>query len=314
MKINSLKCVCAIGALATTLTASAGGLQSAHVMGDPGWVIHVDCDALKQTALGKFILDEMDKPEAQKKLTAFQTVFDVDPRKQLHGLTLYSSSKSQEDGVLLVYADIDVKRLTTLAEGAKEHESTTHGKHTIHSWIDENKAKKDGGKPRTYSAIHNGKVLVFSQKEAPIANALDVLDGAKPNLSQNKSYARLGSSGQSFLVGAASKVDLPQNDPNAAAVLKQTKMFWLSAGEAKGNVDINLSIETENEEVAKNIESIGKGLVGLLALQKDKPDSAKIAQGLSINQSSAEVTAKLSLPSDQIVGMIQKKPAKKAEN
>ena len=313
MKMNYLKGILTslVVALAAGV-ATAGPLQSKDVAGEPGFVIHVDCDALKQSEVGKFILTELDKPESEKKLAAFETIFGIDPRKQLHGLTLYSSSKSSDDGVLLVYADIDAKRLTTLAEGAKEHESTKHGKHTIHGWLDESKAKKDGGKPRTYSAIHNGKVVVFSQKEGRVADALDVLDGSKPNLGTSKNFARLNSAGKSFLVGAARKLEIPNADP-AAQVLKQSKMFWLSAGESDGKVELTLTLETADEETAKQVESVGRGLAGILALQKENTNAVRLSQALTIEQSKTEVVAKLTLRAADIMGMINVKKEKTAE-
>ena len=145
--------------LAAAFNAAAGPLQRNDVASDPIWVLHVDCDALKQTVVGKYVLGEMEKPEAQKKLAAFQAIFNLDLRTALHGLTLYGTASEPQDGVVLLYADFDAARLTTLAEGAKEHKSTTRGNHTIHSWLDEKKSAKDGVKPRTYAAIHNGKVI-----------------------------------------------------------------------------------------------------------------------------------------------------------
>ena len=195
MKRNLLKSALAGGlALAATFTAVAGPLQPTDVVNDPVWVLHVDCDALKQTVVGKYVLGEMEKPEAQKKFAAFQAIFNFDPRKELHGLTLYGTSSEPEDGVLLVYADFDPARLTTLAEGAKEHAATTRGNHTIHSWLDEKKPAKDGVKPRTYAAIHNGRVI-FAQKESRVVDALDVLDRIRANLSADTAYSGLGANG-----------------------------------------------------------------------------------------------------------------------
>jgi len=45
-------------------------------------VVHLDCDALKQTVVGKHVLSEMEKPEAQKKLAAFQAIFNLDLRNR----------------------------------------------------------------------------------------------------------------------------------------------------------------------------------------------------------------------------------------
>src|SRR5438094_271015 len=89
--------------LAAAFATFAGPLQRADVAGEPAWLAHVDCDKLRSSSLGQFFLAELDKPEAKDKLAALQTIFSFDLRKQLHGLTLYSTSDSPEDGVLLVY-------------------------------------------------------------------------------------------------------------------------------------------------------------------------------------------------------------------
>jgi len=299
---------CLLGGI---ITSTAGPLQRSDVIKDPVWILHLDCDALRPTAVGKYVLDEMQKPDAEKKLAEFQTIFGIDPRTALHGVTLYGTSVAQEDGVLLLYADFDAARLTTLAEGAKEHKSTKHGKHVIHGWRDEKKPEKDGVKPRTYAAIHGGKVVIFGQKEGRIAQALDVLDRTKPNLAASTQFGSFGDGGENaVIVGAARKLDLPASDPNAA-VLKQSKMASLSLGELQGKVQGTLKLEADSEEVAKQMESVGRGLVGLLALQKEKPENGKLAQGLSIQQEGARITVKLSLPAADLVGMMKFGAAKK---
>lgn len=311
MKRNLWKCALVGGPLlAAAITVAAGPLQRGDVPNDPVFVIHVDCDTLRQSVIGKYLMEEMEKPEAKKKIAAFQTIFSFDPRKELHGLTVYGPTTDQEDGVLLVYADFDAARLTTLAEGAKKHESVTHGRHVIHSWIDENKPSKKSANSRTYSAIH-GKVVIFAQKESRVADALDVLDRTKPNLTGSTKYASLGAGEQgTFIQGAATKIVGPPSDPNAA-VLKQAKMFLLNIGESQQRIYASLNLETDSEEVAKQIESVARGLVGLMALQKDKPESTKLAQGLTIQQAGSSIVAKLSLPAEDVVGMMKSSAAKK---
>jgi hypothetical protein len=258
--------------------------------------------------VGQFILSEMEKPEAQKKFEAFQAIFSFDPRRELHGATLYGASKAEEDGVLLIYADFDAARLTTLAEGAKDHKSSMHGSHTIHHWIDEKKKAKDGVQPRTYAAIH-GKVVIFAQKERRVIEALEVMDRARPNLGANAEFAGLDS-GSAFLRGAARKMSMPEGDPNAA-VFKQAKMITLTVGEANRKLEAALALQTDSEEVARSIEAVGRGLIGLMSLQKDKPESQKFAQGLAVEQTGTAVTVKLSLPADDAIGMLKAAEAKK---
>ena len=313
MKSNLWKGVltgsCLLGAM---IGSTASSLQRGDVIKDPVWVLHLDCDALRSAAVGKYLLGEMEKPDAEKKIASFQAIFSFDPRTALHGVTLYGASVAQEDGVLLLYADFDAARLTTLAEGAKEHKSTKHGKHVIHSWLDEKKREKDGVKPRVYAAIHGGKVVIFGQKESRVALALDVLNKTKPNLTASTQLGKLGDGSENAIIlGAARKLEMLSSDPNAA-VLKQSKMASLSIGESQGQVQGTLKLEADSEEVAKQMESIGRGLVGLLALQKDKPDNTKLAQALSIQQEGVSVTVKLSLPAGDMIGMMKAGAAKKA--
>ena len=182
----------AAGLVIVGLTAMAAPLKRSDVPAEPSWVLHVDCDALRSTAVGQYLLTEMDKPDAQAKFAVFQTLFSFDPRKQLHGLTLYSGGSTPKEGVLLVYADFDPERLVTLAQAAKDSRNTTYKQHVIYNWIDEKKKAKNGVKPRTYAAIQGAQVVVFGQQEACVAQALDVLDRALPSLSSSSGLPEVG--------------------------------------------------------------------------------------------------------------------------
>jgi len=300
---------CVLGLLAAIPAAHSAPLRRADVIADPVWGLHVDADGLRPTTIGNFLFSELAKPEAQKKLAAFQAIFNFDPAKSLHGVTLYGASKAQDDGVVLVYADFDAARLTVLAEGAKEHAATNHGSYTIHGWLDEKKTATDGVKPRVYAAIH-GNVVIFGQKLGRVADALDVLDGAKPNLSASAQFAKLERASV-FIQGAARKPELPGSDPNSA-VLKQSNMGTLLVGETQGAVAADLILDTDTADVATQMETIGKGLIGLMSFQKDKPDSQKLAQFLSVKSDGASVTLHLALPANEAVEMIKADQARKA--
>lgn len=310
MKMNLAKlgvgaCFLLVGA------AFAGPLQRNDVVSEPTWVAHLDCDALRRTAIGKQLLTEMDKPDAQKKLAAFQTIFGVDPRKDLHGVTAYGATKAEADGVVVAYADFDAERLITLVAANADYEVTEYGRHKIHSWIDEKKKAKDGVKPRSYGAIYKDKIII-GQKQSRVAEALDLMDRKGANLAGNAAFSRLGSAAEgAFVVGAARALDLPGNDPGAS-VLKQAKMIWLTAGEAQGRVEIKLNLDTANEETAKQVGDVCRGLLAVLALQTDKPDAVKLGQAITIDQAASGILAKLSLPAGEVVQMIKDKSEKKA--
>jgi hypothetical protein len=314
MKPNLLKLLFCVGTLATaglTGLGLAAPLQRADVAADPAWLAHLDCDGLRPTPIGQFLLSEMDKPDAQAKLAAFQAIFSFDLRTQLHGLTLYSTGDNPKDGVLLIYADFDAERLLTLAKAAKDSQSTTYKQHVIYNWIDEKKKARNGVRPRVYAAIQ-GKRLVMSQTEARVAAALDVLDGATPNLSASKAFPQLGAAGDtSFLEGAARKLDLAAEDPNAA-LFRLSRLARLQVSGNSQQVSAVLTLEANDEETAGQMVTVAQGLVALMKLQKEKPEAAKLGSAITLKQDGPSIVAKATLPANDLIEMMKADAARKA--
>jgi hypothetical protein len=314
MNTNFLKsAMYASGLIAATITARSAPLQRSDVAAEPAWVLHVDCDALRPTAIGQFLLTEMEKPDAQAKFAAFQSILGFDPRTQLHGLTLYTTGKAPEDGVLLVYGDFDPERLLTLAKAASDYHSTTYKQQTIHNWIDEKKKDKEGVKPRVYAALQGKHIAVFAQQETRVGQALDVLNRATPNLAGSGVFPQLGASGStSILQAAARKLDIPDSTPNAA-LLRLAKAARLDISEAQGQLRGTLRLEAGSEEVATQMALVGQGLVALLKLQNEASGPVKLAEGLSLKQDGAAVVASLTFPTSGALELMKADAAKKAE-
>lgn len=290
----------------------AGPLQRADVPGNPAWVLHLDFDGLRGTALGEYFLSEMDKPEPQARLAAFQTIFNFDLRTGMHGATLFSPTKDPHDGVLLVYASFDAGRLETLAKAAKEYSSTPYKQHVVHSWIDERRPARDGAKPRTYAAIFGNRVVIFGQRDASVKGALDVLDRNAPNLAATGEFSQLGrAQGASFVQAAARKMDMAASDPNAA-VFRLSEEVRLEVAETARQVSVSLALQAGEEEAAKHINSIAQGLVALMKMQTDKPHNVKLAEATTITQSGQVVFATATLPADHLIALAKADAARKA--
>ncbi|MGO8927368.1 MAG: hypothetical protein ACLQU3_10830 [Limisphaerales bacterium] len=303
----------ACGLAAAGLSAFAGPFQRGDVAAEPAWVVHVDCDSLRPTAIGQYLLAEMEKPEAKAKLVEVQNVFGFDPRKQLHGLTLYSTGKVPQEGVLMVYGDFDADRLITMVSGAQDYQTTPYKKHVIHNWIDEKRKAVNGVQPRVYAAIQGAHIIVLAQQEARVAQALDVLDRAAPSLAASGVFPQMGASGSTSIIQAAArKLDLPDSTPNAA-ILRLAKGARLQADVGQGQLRATLKLETSDPDVAQQITIVGHGLVALMKLQKDNPGSLKLAEALSLKQDGAGVVATLSIPTSEVIELIKADMARKAQ-
>lgn len=314
MNVNFLRTAFyACGLAAAGLPALAGPFQRADVAAEAAWVVHVDCDSLRPTAVGQYILAEMDKPDAKAKLAELQTTFNFDLRKQLHGLTLYSTGKAPEDGVLLVYGEFDADRLLTTAKAAQDYQSTPYKQHVIHNWIDDKKKPVKGVMPRVYASLVGARILVFAQQEARVAQALDVLDRASPNLAASGVFPQMGAGDSASIIQAAARrLDLPDSTPHAA-ILRLAKGSRLQVGEGQGKIKASLSLETSDPEVAQQMAMVGQGLLALLKLQKDNPSSLKIAEGLSLKQDGAGVVATLAIPTGEVIELMKADAARKAQ-
>jgi hypothetical protein len=310
MNANTLKATfCAL--TLTALNALSAPLQRADVPADPFWLAHVDCDGVRPTPVGQFILTEMQKPEAQAKLAAFHSIFSFDLRTQLHGLTLYSTGPRPEDGVLLVYADFDADRLVTLAKAAKDSQNTNHNQHVIYNWSDEKKHGRRGAEPRVFASI-NGKRVIFGRRESSVAGALDVLDGLSPNLASTQTFLPLGGSGDnSFLEGAARKLDVPTDEPKAA-IFRLSKLARLQVGGTAQQVNATLTLDANEEEVAAQMATVAQGLIALGKLQNEKPEAVKLANAISLKQDGANVVARLSLPAEDVLAIMKADAERKA--
>jgi len=301
----------AAGLLAAGFNLPATQLQRADVAANSVWVLHINADALRPTAIGKYILAELEKPEAQAKLSVFQNMFSFDLRTQLHGLTLYSAGSTPQDGVLIVYADFDADKLVTLAKAANDSQNNSHNGHAIYNWVDDSKKRHHGDQQRVYASIQ-GNRIIFGQREAAVSQALDVLDGSAPNLSTAKAFSQLGGAGDTTLLsGAARKLDLSQSDPNAA-IFRLAKSVRLQVGEVQQHLIGTLTLEANDDEVATSMMAIAQGMIGLMKLQKDKPEATKFVQALALKLDGSSIVVTLDLPTDDVVSAMNASAERKA--
>jgi hypothetical protein len=281
------------------------------VAADPALLLHVDCDALKSSSVGQSILSE---PDIQDKLAALGAIFDFDLRKQLHGLTVYTTEEHPKDGALIVYADFDPNRLITLAKAAEGFQSATNSSHVIYSWLDDKKKAKDGERPRVCGAILGHRV-VFGQNETHLADALDVIDGKTPSFSGKKGLPEADAGESILLQGVMLKFDFDSTDQNAA-IFKMSKSVRVKLCEAAGNMVATVRFEASDADTANNIANIAQGLLAVLKMQKSDANALKLANAIVIKQDGATVGLTLSVPSSELIDTIkegQKKAEEKAQ-
>jgi hypothetical protein len=298
--------------LAGTLPGRSAPMPKAQVPADAVWYLHLDIDKLKTTQIGQWFMGELDKPEAQQKLASFQAIFNFDPRQKIKDCTLFSRGNSPEDAVLILRGTFDTGRLATLARMGKEYKSRQHRDYTIHGWLDESRKTKAGGHPRSYGAIHTTGAVVLGQKPERVGEALDVMDGILAGLDKGKLFAEAAAVQQgAVLVGAARRTEGAQFAPNVE-IFRHFKTMNLAANEGQDQLGVELGIEAESEDAARNLQAMAQGLLAWTAIQGDKTGASRWLQGLSVAQKGAQVSASLKLPTVDVIQMLKDGQGRKA--
>jgi hypothetical protein len=297
--------------LLTAVCSWAGALDRTAVSADAVWIAHLDVDNFKQTAVGRHVLAEMEKPEAANKLAAFQAIFSFDPREDITALTLYGVGNEPKDGVLILDGQFDTGHLTTLVKGAKDYTSSNHGTHVIHEWTDEKKERQGRKDAHTVAAMHGGRI-VFGQTFERVAGALDVLDGRSANLDGTAYFTESSDTGNAFLQVATRKVEVPTGKPHSA-LLRQAEYLSLTAEEQGGRVGMDLFAQAASDEVAERMRQVADGLIALASMQTNKPSAAALAQATTLYHSGNQLTASIDLAADDVVQWMKDQEAKKAQ-
>ncbi len=290
----------AAAAFAPATPGFAAPLERKDVAADPALLLHVDCDALRNSAVGQSVLNE---PEVQDKLAAVGALFDFDLRKQLHGLTVYTTMEHPKDGALILYADFDTNRLITLAKAADHFQSVTNGSHVIYSWLDDKKKGKEGAPPRVFGAIL-GHRLVFGQTQAHLADALEVMEGHAPNFSRSRALPDPATGETALIQGVILKFDFDSPDPNAA-IFKMSKSVRLQLSEMGSSLAATVNFEAADADSATQVAAIAQGLVAILKLQKADANALKLANAIALKQNGPAVGLTVSFPSSEVIDMIK---------
>ena len=288
------------GMVLAAVTVQASPLQAERVGAGARWVAHVDVDKLKTTQCGRYLLDQLDKDEPNRKLLAFQAMFNFDPRKDVSAVTFYGIDNRPENTVTLVRGTFDTQRLETLVRAGDEYEETKHGNHVVHSWID----RKHGERRMFASIMGDGTVVLAGEKA--VQTALDVLDGLAPKAAAGTFPGLTPDRQTAIFIASADLAGVTNVNPRAA-ILSQASTAYLALTESGDQFQADIGLGAKTVEAATQIESVARGMIALAMLgQEDRPELAKMAGATTIVRTGLKVDVALHYPAaDLIAGLRQ---------
>jgi type II secretory pathway component PulC len=272
-------------------------MQFKEVSADAKWLAHVDVDAMRSSAVMKKLGDEcLEGGRLGKCFDKMTQQCGMDPREDLHGLTLYGTKIARGHGVLIIRADMDRDLLVEKAKKAPDYRTVKHRSYEIHTWTQ----RKSGQERKAAGALHKPDVLVLASSVGLLEKALDVLDGRVAGLKAGeKPLAAEVPKGTMFLARAMEIRKSPVAETHP--LCSQLSGFDYAEGEHEGRWSGYLTFTAENEEVAERVESALKGLRAVLWLEaKPAPKLQQLLDKVDFDQDGEVVTAKFKSPVEEV--------------
>jgi hypothetical protein len=270
--------------------------------------MHVDVDAMRHSV----VLDkaykkclEMHK-EAAQHMDKLPGMIGMDPRKDLHGITVYGKELDKRKGVLIVHADVNQKLLKEKAAKAQDHKVNKCGDYEVHSWT----MKCHKGTQTAFGAFFKPNVMVFGSCQDAVEAALAVLAGKSPGITGRDSPLAGRTLPGSMFIARAGAVDPKTRCP----VLKQADSYRVAAGENDGKSFYRARLNMKTTEAVGQVKAITEGFRAVVSLNKGMdPEVLKLIDGLKVAGEGKTLTLSWSAKADDVWAAIEKAAKKMGE-
>ncbi len=273
--------------LAYTGATQAAPLNLAQVASDSQWFVHLDVDAMRESSLVRnaYMAGTQQWAELEVWIGMACDQVGVDPRTDLHGLTMFGTKLGKLEGVALIDAQMRPEAMIDRAKGESGYQSTRYGQREIHSWTD--------GENTVTGAFFTPALLVVARTQKEIQQALDVLDGKATSLAKKPGVpivpAPEGTMLQAWVQGLAN-TPLPLKSP----AIKKSQALSLLVGENGGQVSASTRLVMQTPDVAKKVYAVLEGVRSAAELQyEDNPRIMAVVRQVKLSVSDCTVCLEL---------------------
>ena len=280
---------------ATTLlfasAALAAPVDSAHIPASADWFLHVDLDKLAQGKMAD-LLKELDKDKGADNPLRF---FEIQDGRASGGFTLYGSVSDPEDVVLLMQGLTDQDELIKEVSKSGKYETSEHGDHTIHSWVEKD-GKRGKNKHRVYMTFVDEVSALISGGESALEEALDFhAKGGNPH------GEKLG---DGAIVGHVD-VDaiLKEVDPEAAVFDLASEIdFSVQLNKDEELVGV-IQLTSKDEDRAKRLSRMIDGMVAFASEAAEHEGLWTPDENFEIEQKGDSIEVKFTIPVKELKKM-----------
>lgn len=307
----------ATGLLAAVLLSIPSILPAApfdplSVSADAKFVAFFDLEAGRKTALGGWAMQRLQEdPKYQQFEQTMINAAGFMPATDITDVTIYGDKYADEpDATLLIRGVFDSNKLANALTFAQGFKSDVYNKHTIMSWIDEEKDRP------VHACIIDDKTIVMTSNVERLMSSIDVLDDSTKAMKDDSPLPRpTHKDAWAFAVGA----DL-QSSP---AVIKNDALNGVldrgvfEIAEEGGRSSLILTLQTQTPEQAQQALNAANGLKALVQMAANRrppvPERAKLgadlAKATTVQAAGNTVSLVLALENEEAKDLLERAAA-----
>lgn len=300
VKIHVLSCLALLA-----LKAFAGPFDGSKVAADAKWVIHLDADAFRKSALGQYAIEKFLKPKLEENEQFKKLNLSIN-LQNISGLTAYGSAFDKNpEGVLVLSTTADVKKdldtlvgMAALSENEKKDVVMLQEKPFLLYSI----------KDQIFVAPGVANSVLIAKSREMLEQGREVALGKGDNLSKTKGLNDYpAANAKSFLMVMAEGFNDIEGIPPQAHVLREAKGARLLLGESDENLFLNLVFKAKDESASTKIQQIFQGIVALVSLSQPDKELTELANNSKIASAGSNVSVELKVPAAKALKVFEDK-------
>ena len=266
---------------------SAGEFSPGNIPADAQWYLHADVEKLRDTTMGKTIINAAKKEHGQT-LSDAEIFLGFDLIRDVADVSLFGNGK-HDNAAFIIQGKINRRHLESMIVNADQYQSNLYQGEKIHSWRDKGKGQN--------AAFHGDTLVVVSEQPELIMLTLDVLAKRKPHLESDKKIP-----GSSVMMGTANieALDLPVD--KGSKMLKKAQSLSASLTEVDNHLRANFVVSTKEEKTATRLQKIAEGLVAFGMMAEPDLEELNIEHGSSVTGN--QVSMHLTIPVEEALAIL----------
>ena len=294
-----MKCIrwilLAAGITGCASLCAAGTLPLVMLPANAKWVLQLDAQALCASSAGQALFTALAESPQGAQLKAFETTCTCDLKRDLIAMTACGAGGEAQGGVVYLRGRWNLQKLLAGLAASHPYTSSLRGTHKIFSWKElQSSTRKDG----THICLLSSNLVLLSNHEAALGEALDTLDGKTPSLATVPAFRRMAALDTNAFLRVVA-VDLKQilADVPQAAALPAAESLRLGLQSEGDGVLLRGVLKTFSPDAAQQLQMQLVGLQALAMFQGAKnPEVAKLANSARASVNGQEVSLVVTAP------------------